>query len=106
VRTKIAVLLSLLLSFAGALCVDTIDVRIDLHDIAQEEAAGVEDPDDYLTSNPSRAIRHRQLRRKLAVELPRGFNDRLEEFLTTGGTKRPFSSSQQKLYRLQAVFRI
>jgi len=44
---KPAVVLSLLLSFAGAIYVNALDIRVDLEVIDQNEASAVDDPDDF-----------------------------------------------------------
>ena len=44
---KLAVALSLLLSIAGAIYVDALDIRVDLDDIHFDEASAVDDPDDF-----------------------------------------------------------
>ena len=42
---KLAVVLSLLLSFAGAIYIDALDIRVDLDDNDQDEASAVVDRD-------------------------------------------------------------
>jgi hypothetical protein len=43
----LAVVLSLFLSIAGAICVDALDIRVDLDNIHLDEASAVDDPDDF-----------------------------------------------------------
>ena len=105
-KTKLAVLLSLLLSFAGAIYMDALDVRVDLSDLDQEEASAFDDLDDSLTSKRSNSIRKRRVGRKLPASAPRGFYARLAESLSRGEINALPCSSNRKLYRLQEVFRI
>jgi hypothetical protein len=106
VRTKIAILLSLLVSFAGAIYMDALDIRVDLDVIDQEEASAVDDLDDSLTSNRSTSIRNRRAGRKLPARSPRGFYARLADLLSSREIIALSSSSHRKIYRLQEVFRI
>jgi hypothetical protein len=106
VKTKLAVVLPLLLSIAGAIYVDAFDIRVDLDVIDQDEASAVGDLDDSLTSNRSGAIRNRRVGRKLSASSPRGFYARLADLLSCREIIALSCSSHQKLYRLQEVFRI
>jgi len=106
VKTKLAVLLSLLLSFAGAIYMDALDIRVDLDVIDQEEASAVDDLDDSLTSKRSTSIRNRRVGRKLPAGSPRGVYARLADSLSSREIIALSCSSQQKIYRLQEVFRI
>ena len=45
-KMKLAVALSLPLSFAGAIYIDALDIRVDLEVIDQNETSAVDDPDD------------------------------------------------------------
>jgi hypothetical protein len=106
VRTKLAVLLSLLLSFAGAIYIDALDIRVDLDVIDQEEASAVNDLDDSLTSKRSTSIRNRRVGRNLSASSARGFYARLADSLSCREIIALSCSSHRKIYRLQEVFRI
>lgn len=105
-KTKLAVLLSLLLSFAGAIYMDALDIRVDLDVIDQDEASAVDDLDDSLTSNQLTSIRNRRVGRKLSAGSPRGFYARLADSLSSREIIELSCSSHRKIYRLQEVFRI
>jgi hypothetical protein len=106
VKTKLALLLSLLLSFTGAIYVDALDIRVNLDDIEQKEASAVDDRDEFLTSHRSRAIRKRLVGRKLSASPPSGFYARRADSLSSREIVALSRSSQRKIYRLQEVFRI
>ena len=105
-KTKLAVLLSLLLSFAGAIYMDALDISVELDAIAQEEASAVDDLDDSLTSNASISIRKRRVGRKLPANAPGGFSARLADLFSCREIIALSCSSHRKIYRLQEVFRI
>ena len=105
-RTKLAVLLSLLLSFTGAIYMGALDIRVDLNVIDQEEASAVDDLDDSLTAKRSTSIRNRRVGRKLPAGSARGFYARLADSLSCREIIALSCSSHRKIYRLQEVFRI
>ena len=105
-KTKLAVVLSLLLSFAGAIYMDALDFRVNLDVLDQDEASAVDDLDDSLTSNRSTLIRNHRVGKKLPASSLRGFYARLADSLSSLGIEALSCSSQRKIYRLQEVFRI
>ena len=105
-KTRLAVLLSLLLSFAGAIYVDALDIRVVLDDLDQKEASAVDDLDDLLFSQRSASKRNHQAGRKLPTRSPRDFYGRLAESTFRGEINVLAWSSNRKLYGLHEVFRI
>ena len=105
-KRRLAVLLSFLLSFAGAIYVDALDTRVDLNDLDQEEASAVDDLDDFLTANRAGAMRRRWAGRKLPAKSPRGFYARQAKSSSRSEPKSLPCTANRKLYSLQEVFRI
>ncbi len=105
-KTKIALLVSLLFLVSGGLLADGLEIRADLDDSAEEEASSVQDLGISLRSNHSGGFRSRPVRSKLSVKLLRGFHARSGHFLSAGRIKNPSGFSQQELYRLQEVYRL
>jgi hypothetical protein len=108
VRTKIAVILSLLLLFSHALLADDIDVSADL-DGAQEEASPIDDAAISVRSNPSERSRKRQLRSTLSPASWLDFHAPLKHSLDANPIKETslfVQLSQPALFKLQRVYRI
>ena len=105
-KRRLAILLSFLLSFAGAISVDALDTRVDLNDLDQEEASAVDDLDDFLTANRSGAMRNRWTGRKLPARALRAYYARQAKSSSRSETKPLPCFSNRKLYSLQEVFRI
>jgi hypothetical protein len=108
VRTKIAVVLSLVLLFSNALLADGVDVRADF-DEAQGDASPISDAAISVRSNHSELVRNRQLRRELSVTLVSDFHARLKNSLAANGIKAPSLfvwPPQRALFKLQRVYRI
>jgi hypothetical protein len=106
VRTKIAVLLSFLFLFSGALLADCFFVHADLDDRAEEEASAIDDFAISLRSSQSKRFQNPQLRTKLSGKAMRALRVRVEEVLSASRLEKLFGFSQQDLYRLQEVYRL
>jgi hypothetical protein len=102
VKAKIALFLSLLLVFF--LFADGIEVRAELEDDLDEEAASVDALAISLRLKDSGRLRSRRATTNLPS--PRGFGARSENFLAAARIKKPPTFSQQELYSLQRVYRL
>ncbi len=105
-RTRIAVLLSFLFLFSGALLADCFLAHADLDDRAEEEASAIDDFAISLRSNHSKRFRNPQLRSELSLKPLRILRALAEQLLSAGRVKNLFGFSQQDLYRLQEVYRL
>jgi hypothetical protein len=103
VKVKIALLLSLLLAFS--LLADGIEVRADLDDDLEADAASMDAIVISLRFKDSGRLRSRRTTTNLSA-LSGGFGVRSENFLSAARIKKPSTFSQQELYSLQQVYRL
>jgi hypothetical protein len=103
VKVKTALLLSLLLAFS--LLADGIEVRADLDDDLEADAASMDAIVISLRFKDSGRLRSRRTTTNLSA-LSGGFGVRSENFLSAARIKKPSTFSQQELYSLQQVYRL
>jgi hypothetical protein len=106
VRTRLALIILLLLSFTTALFGDAVGVRDNLNVVSENDPFDADDLDPYVAPYQSRVVRNRPPSVKLSSEMPVDTRPRPQHSLMVGRLNRAFGFARQNLHTLQMVFRI
>jgi hypothetical protein len=106
VRTRLALIILLLLSFTGALLGDAVDVRDNQNAVSENNTFDADDLDPYVAHSESRVIRNPPRSVELSSKMPLDARSRPQHALMVGRLNRAFGFARQNLHTLQMVFRI